>query len=209
MKKKSKTKKIKFIILFLITLIIFITIFIKNHYKFSENGNNINSKQSEEIVNDILNISSYKAEIEMTVTGNKNTSKYKMTQAYTKPNICTQEIIEPSNIAGLKIMYNENTLYINNTNLNLETIYKDYPYIAENIIWLSDFINIYSNDNNKEIVEEKEEIVLKCKKEGNKYNVYYELNIDKKTGKPTKLLIRDVNKKEVVYIVYTKVEMSS
>ena len=106
-------------------------------------------------------------------------------------------------------MYNENTLYINNTNLNLETIYKDYPYIAENIIWLSDFINIYSNDNNKEIVEEKEEIVLKCKKEGNKYNVYYELNIDKKTGKPTKLLIRDVNKKEVVYIVYTKVEMSS
>ena len=79
MKKKSKTKKIKFIILFLITLIIFITIFIKNHYKFSENGNNINSKQSEEIVNDILNISSYKAEIEMTVTGNKNTSKYKMT----------------------------------------------------------------------------------------------------------------------------------
>ena len=137
MKKKSKTKKIKFIILFLITLIIFITIFIKNHYKFSENGNNINSKQSEEIVNDILNISSYKAEIEMTVT------------------------------------------------------------------------NIYSNDNNKEIVEEKEEIVLKCKKEGNKYNVYYELNIDKKTGKPTKLLIRDVNKKEVVYIVYTKVEMSS
>ena len=37
---------------------------------------------------------------------------------------------------------------------------------------------------------------------------YKELYIDTKTGKPTKLLIQDNNKKSIIYILYNEIELN-
>lgn len=42
-----------------------------------------------------------------------------------------------------------------------------------------------------------------------KYISYKKLYIDKKTYKPTKMLIQDVNKKTIVYISYKEIEIDS
>ena len=52
----------------------------------------------------ILNISSYEAEIEVTVESNKNTNKYVVEQTYKKDGSAKQVVLEPSNISGIKII---------------------------------------------------------------------------------------------------------
>ena len=41
------------------------------------------------------------------------------------------------------------------------------------------------------------------------YNVIKKLYLDKNTGKPTKLIIQDINEKTVVYILYNGVKINS
>lgn len=58
--------------------------------------------------------------------------------------------------------------------------------------------------------ENEEEIILSTKSQGkNKYNKYKTLTIDKKTGKPTKLEIKDVTQNILVYILYNEIEINS
>ena len=83
--------------LVLIVIIIFLTFFLKNNYKNLKVGNNMSNKSIEEIEKYILNISSYKAKIEMLVNSNKTTNKYVLLQTYEKPNKTKQIILEPSN----------------------------------------------------------------------------------------------------------------
>ena len=100
-KKNIKNKKLLFsifIILFIIFLgIIFSKIMIKN----SKSGNNMSSQ---EIVDYILNLNYYKAKITVGVNSNKNKNKYILKQEFNSENGCIQEVIEPSNIAGVKIV---------------------------------------------------------------------------------------------------------
>lgn len=126
--KKSK------LILVIICILIIISIFIfaLNNNKKVESGNNDN--------NQILNMNSYKAQIELTIISNKNTNKYKIIQEYKKDEYCIQEIMEPENIRGVKIEYSNNTLTLKNTSLNLTNVYENYKYIAENNLFLDKFI---------------------------------------------------------------------
>ena len=62
-----------------------------------------NNKTSQEIVDYILNISSYEVNVTVNVTSNKNNNKYILKQTYQDKSKSTQEVIEPSNIAGVKI----------------------------------------------------------------------------------------------------------
>ena len=131
-------KKNKFIIfLILAIIIVFIIIFYVMNNKKIEIGNNDN--------NQILNMNSYKAEIEVTVVSNKNTNKYKMTQEYKKGEYCMQEVEEPENIRGVRIEYSNNTLTLKNTNMDLTNIYENYKYMAENNLFLNEFIDDFSN----------------------------------------------------------------
>ena len=103
-------KKKYWLILLIIIIIIGGIIFYKSTVKDSKIGNNKNSQQ---IVDYILNISSYEAQVTVTVSSNKNNNKYILKQTYQSPNKSTQEVIEPSNIAGARI---EN----DGTNLKIE-----------------------------------------------------------------------------------------
>ncbi len=199
-------KRIIITTIFFILIIAFFIFFKKTDYKFINNGNNISSQSAEE---NILNMNSYQAQIEVTVKSNKNTNIYLMNQEYKGPNECFQEVIEPQNIAGVKINYKEGRLLIENTKLNLQTIYENYPYIATNNLFLTSFVEEYKKSQNTKKKTEGEEIILEINSnEKNKYKINKKLYINSKTGKPIKLEVQDTTQNTSVYILYNEIEIN-
>lgn len=204
-----KNKKLILICIIAVIIIILFFIFFRIlYYKNTKTGNTIIDKTLQEVEAYILNISSYEAEAEITVETNKNTNKYVVEQKYSKPNIASQKVIEPKNIEGLTIKYDGANLEISNSNLDLKTIYENYTYVSDNILWLSDFIENYKNSNGT-IIEENGIIIMEVKCDKNKYNTYEKLYIDRNANKITKLVIEDENKKDKIYITYNKIEIGS
>ena len=81
-------------------------------------------------------------------------------QEYNNSGKIEQIVLEPSNIEGLTISYNEGNLTINNTKLNLQTVYNNYKYVVDNNLWLNSFIKDYRESNNKSISENSDYIVM-------------------------------------------------
>ena len=195
-------KKIYVIAFFIIGIIIFFILFAYKNLSF---GNNINKSDN----NNILNISSYDAIIEVEVYSNKNKNKYVLEQKYSKPNNFRQEVIEPENIKGLLTIYDGTNLIIENKALNLKTIYRDYNCINENSLSLISFIEQYKKDENAEIKETSDEIIIKIKiDENNKYEMYKKLYIDKNTNMPKKIEILDFNQNITAYILYREININ-
>ena len=140
-----KNKKIIFITLVVILILAILIIFLLNKTNVKKIGNN---STSQEIVDYILNISSYEAKIEVEVKSNKNTNKYILKQQYISPDVATQEVLEPSNISGIKIIKKGNDLKLENTSLNLSNIFENYEYLADNALDLSCFIEDYKKSQN-------------------------------------------------------------
>ena len=150
------------IIIFLIVIISIITIlffvFSKNTAKVFKNGN---TKTSQEIVDYILNISSYNLKVTVEVIGNKSDNKYILIQQYVSPNVTKQEVIEPSNIAGIKILNDGTNLKLENSDLNLNTIFENYSYLGDNCLDLLSFIENYKNNSESEFIDEENQIIIK------------------------------------------------
>lgn len=195
----------------LILLIIIIAIggifFYKNRVKDSKSGNN---KTSQEIVDYILNISSYEVQVTVNVTSNKNSNKYILKQTYQSPNISVQEVIEPSNIAGVRIENDGINLKIENGQLNLSTILENYNYLGNNCLDLYSFIEDYKQDEKAKFEEKDTEIIMKAS--SNIDNIYVQekiLHIDKNTQTPTQMEIKDNQQKTTIYILYNEVKVNS
>ena len=201
-----KNKKI-IILTIIIAILIFIIIFALYYYKKGKMGNTIINKSEEQIIESILNIKSYDANLEVTIQTNKNTTQYALKQEL-KEEKCIQEVVKPENIAGVITEYDGNSLKIRNNKLNLETTFQDYKYITENNLWLNSFIKEFKETNNKKTSTTEKEIILEIDNRKNTYSSYKKLYIDKKTGKPTKMQIEDVNQKVLVYILYTEIKIS-
>ena len=183
--------------------IFFITFFFITKSKKIKIGNN---SSSQEIIENILNISSYEGIIEVEVNSNKNVNKYIIKQTYIAPNISEQEILEPENIKGIKITKTESEIKVENTNLNMTKIYNNYPYMADNCMDLNTFIENYKQNGKQEYEEKDSEIILEVEFEENPYTKYRTLYISKETGKPTKMEIKDNSKKTLIYILYKEVK---
>ena len=130
-------KKVFIFIIILILIVTFLTIFFINRSKTQKIGKN---SSSQDIVDYILNISSYEATIEVETKSNKNSNKYVLKQQYIKDKAETQEVLEPANIQGVKMIKKDNTLRLENSNLKLTTILENNDYIAYNSLDLSSFI---------------------------------------------------------------------
>lgn len=201
-----KAKKL-IVIFSIILIIILVSIFLILYYKNGKVGNTIINKSEEQIVDSILNIKSYSAKLDVSIETNKNTTKYVVSQKVENEK-STQEVLEPENIAGVITEYDGTNLKIRNNKLNLETTFQNYQYVVENRLWLNSFIEEFKESSNKKVNSKENEIVLEVSNTENPYNTYKKLYIDKKTGKPTKLQIEDINKKMLVYILYTEITIS-
>ena len=202
-----KNKKIIFITLVVILILAILIIFLLNKTNVKKIGNNCTSQ---EIVDYILNISSYEAKIEVEVKSNKNTNKYILKQQYISPDVATQEVLEPSNISGIKIIKKGNDLKLENTSLNLSNIFENYEYLADNALDLSCFIEDYKKSQNSNYEEKDNKIIMNVQtKNENKYRQSKKLYIDKSTGNPLKMEITDINQNITVYILYNEVKINS
>ena len=191
----------------LISISIYFIFFNKKEAKNLKIGNN---STSQEIVDYILNISSYQATIDVEIKSNKNTNKYRLSQKYISPDTSVQEVIEPKNIEGVKIVKNKNQVKVENTRLNLSKIYENYEYITENCLDLNSFIEEYKTIENSYFEESNNQIIMKIENSRtNSKNRYKELYIDKKTANPIKMEIKDDSKNTTIYILYNEIELNS
>lgn len=186
-------------------------ILIKNNYKISKIGNNISNKSADEIENLILNIGSYETTANITIKSNKNQNTYVVKQKYNKEgNLYSQEVLEPSGIAGALIQYDGKDLTIKNTNLNVKKIYENYSYIESNILSLASFIEDYKQSESKEIKEENGIVTLQVKlSNNNKYTMEKTLYINKNENKIEKMEIRDTTQNVRIYILYNEIEFNN
>ena len=197
----------RFIIVISILLVVVLISFFT--YKFMENGNTTFNKSEEKIIENILNMNSYKATMAIEIETNKNKTKYVVKQSLTEENKSIQEIIEPSNIAGVITEYDGKNLKISNNKLDLSTTFENYQYVVDNNLWLNSFLKDYRESKNSKCSNQNNEIILEVKNEDrNKYNIYKKLYIDVETGKPIKMIVQDINQKTLVYILYTEIEIS-
>ena len=208
-KEKNKTKMIIIISAIIIVIAILATILIKNNNKTAKNIKIGNNSSSQEIVDYILNISSYETQIEVEVKSNKNSNKYKMKQTYIDKNNTTQEVIEPSNIQGVKIIKENNNLKIENTQLSLTKIIENYKDITQNNLDLANFIQNYKDNKNSKFKEENNQIIMETTaKTENNYQKYEKLYVSKENGKPTKMEIKDTNQNTIIYIIYNEININ-
>ena len=195
-----------FIMVVVILLIIIGIIIFKNVTKNQKNGNNMSSQ---EIVDSILNLNSYKAKINVQVISNKNQNKYILRQEYNTENGCIQEVLEPENIAGVKIIKKDNNLSIENTVLDLKTIFENYKGLEDNSLDLINFIKEYKESNNSKYEEKDTEIIMKTSNDkNNKYLKNKTLYIDRKNVIPKKLVVQDNNQNTKIIIEYNEIELN-
>lgn len=200
-------KKYWLILLVIIIIGIIAFIFYKNSFKNLKIGNN---KNSQEIVDYILNTSSYEAQVTVNVTSNKNNNKYILKQTYQNPDKSTQEVIEPSNIEGVKIENDGEKIKIENSRLNLNTILENYNYLGDNSLDLHSFIEDYRKDDKATSEETEKEIIMKAR--NHIENIYIQnktLYIDRQTLKPIKMEIKDNKQNTTIYILYNEVKVNS
>ena len=201
----KKNKKIFYILIIILIIILGIVIY-KNMIKKSKNGNNMSSQ---EIVDYILNVNSYKANVIIQVNSNKNKNKYILNQEYNTENGSIQEVVEPGNIAGVKIIRKNGNLKIENTTLNLSTIFENYQGLGENCLDLCTFIDDYKKCDKSSFEENDAEIIMKTKNDNkNKYTENKILYINKEDKLPTKLIIEDNNQNMTINIQYNKIEIN-
>ena len=197
------SKRFYILILILILFVIFFAFFMVKNFK---SGNN---KSSQDMVNDILNMKTYNTIIEVEVKSNKNQNRYVIKQVYNSENENSQEVIEPSNISGVKIIKTNGDLKLENSKLNLISVFQNYIYLSENDLDLSSFISDYRNNENSNYTENNDEIVMRTEKVNSNNKIIKKLYINKKNGKVEKMEIEDTNKKTAVYILYREVNVNS
>lgn len=201
----------KIITIAIIIIVIIISFFVKTNYKLLKNGNNMINKSADEIEKYILDINSYELTANITIEANKNTNVYVIKESCIKDNnLFKQEILEPENVKGILFVYDGENLKIENSKLNLNKIYENYPYIGENSITLMSFINDYIESNESKVSEDDNEIILETKlKSRNKYIAYKKLYINKANGTPSRLEIQDITQKTTIYILYNEIKINN
>lgn len=200
-------KKLLFFILTILVIII-IMFFFKSNYKNFKIGNNENNKSVKETEQYILNVKSYNATLETTIKSNKNQNKYVLRQEYSKDGEIKQTVIKPENIEGTELVYKDGNLKISNSNLNLSKIYSNYPYISDNTLWLSSFCETYSRSQKSSSYEEHEYVVMQVNIENNAHFNLWKLYVEKSSGKPKKMVVQDNNRNDVIYILYTEINLN-
>lgn len=193
--------------IFIVLLIICVIFFIFNYKKIFY-GNNISIKNKDEIIEKILNGKiEYKANIKVNIISNKNQNIYEIMQEESQ-NKSYQEIITKGDIEGVKIIYTDNVLKVENSKLNLKKIYENYELVTNDYLFLSSFSKDYLESEDTSLEEIDDTIIINLKVENsNKYIKYKELYLNKDTGMPIKLIIKDSDKQVIACIEYINIEI--
>lgn len=201
MKKIIFLLEITVFIIFILLCAFFLT---KKYNKKNNDGNNKNIKEIEQY---ILDINSYKAEADVTIISNKNENQYKIIQEVNQEYVM-QMVKSPERLANMEMFYKDGNLEIKNTDLNLGKVYKNYPYITNNVLFLTDFIEKYKISDNKSIEEYNDSFYMTVLNHQNQYNQEEVLRINKDNLRPESIEIKDINNQTKAYILYNEIELN-
>ena len=201
----GKWFKILAFIIIIIVILLFCNFFIKSNYKTEQNGNNKNIQEIEQY---ILNVTSYKAKINVTGSSNKNANFYEFQQEVRGQSYSKQLALSPDSLAGMEIIYENGVITIQNTQYSLSNIYENYPFISTNSLFLTSFIEGYRNSESKKIEEVNEKIQMSYISKINKYNNKQILYINKANLEPENLQVFDMNNELKVDIKYNEIELN-
>ena len=201
----KKAIKILTPIIVLIIVFLFVKKFVITDYKNKETGNNKNIQEIEQY---ILNVSTYKAKVKVTVSSNKNADFYEFEQEVRGQSYTKQLATSPEAISGMQLTYENGVLRIENTRYNLSKIYEDYPYITTNSLFLTSFIEGYRNSGISQIYEEDNKVKMIYDSKINKYNYKQILYINKASLEPQNLQVYDINNALKVDIIYNEIELN-
>lgn len=150
----------------------------------------------------IANIKSYTCKAYMTVHNNKSSKKYILKHYFKSPNYYKLTVLYPENIKNKETIYKEDKILIRNVDLDDE--YKlTYNKKENKYLFAGDFIGNILENENLLIDYDKEYIILTTSIRGNdNYFNKERLYVEKKTLKPFKLEILDIDKKIIFDIVY-------
>lgn len=176
--------------------------------------------------NNVMNMTTYFAEFEITVKSNKNTNTYTMKEWYKKGVGTKQEYLD-SNNSKVTILTLKNKTVIQNENQKNVMVLDEYITKYTNLLSINTFLDIYEKYKSKDCCfsansyEKVNNINMildnVCKMGENcscdvseivKNVSKIELKLDKNTGKPLTYIVYDHNKNECISIVYNKFDIN-
>ena len=177
--------------IYIILTIILVLIFCSFYYKNQKLGNTIIKLNEKQIIENILNGKlRYEANINVKVYSNKNDNEYQLKIKENGENYFIEAVGE-NEISGLKIEKKDKDLIVKNAKLKLDKIYENYKEMTDNSLLLNDFTKDFEKDN-KKIEEDNNEVLVKVTLEnGTRYIKYKELYLNKDTGIPIKMVIKE------------------
>lgn len=147
-------------------------------------------------------LDSYSCIATISVCGNKSIKEYKASHYFKKPNYYKLQTLYPSNIEGKITIYDDDKIIIKNPKYKDELKFTHIG-IENRYLFVGDFLkNIFENED-LTISSDKYFLILETNIPGssfyfNKQKIY----IDKKTLKPNKLEIMDINLKKRFVVNY-------
>lgn len=154
---------------------------------------------------------SYKANAEITVYGNKGTSKYKVVQYFMGQSKLRIEVLEPNNLKGNIIIYNDNNKTLYNPLINEKVVLpkgQDDKFTYMGIITKE----VFFNENTKAEKERRGDIeYIKIKAaipESNKYKKTAGLYMDEKNYYPVLMEVIDEAGRITMTVKYNSFELN-
>lgn len=155
----------------------------------------------------IVSLDTYMCTAEITVQGNKSPQKYIAKQWFQAPDKYKIEIDEPEDLKGKVTIYNGKRAWICHPRIGQEWLMEDFLGSVEQKMFLGHFINNFLNTENvkldKEIIDDKEYILLHTEIPGNHpYFNKERLWFDVKSYYPYRLQVLDKDNNVRVDVKY-------
>ena len=157
-----------------------------------------------------MNMESYSARADITVTGNKSTETYEVYQAWRNPTDYRLEILSPENMKGTVYIFKDGIMKYKSRDFKSNELSKSQLNGEYDFADIADFFKrVYESGNTSGFVENSEgKIVVTAKGNGKKDRFSQTLVIDGKLYTPESLTTFNIKGDQVLRVSYTDFKLN-
>lgn len=158
-----------------------------------------------------MNMESYSARADVTVTGNKSVETYKVYQAWRNPSDYRLEILSPENMKGTVYIFKDGVMKYKSRDFKSSELSKSYTDGEYDFIDLADFLKkVYESGNTSGFIENADgKIVITSSGNNERKDRFSQtLVIDGKSYKPESMSTFNIKGDEVLRVSYTDFEIN-
>ena len=177
-------------------------------FKFWVVGNNKIVEDVDDLDEYFLGMKNYRASCVVSVVSNKNENTYRLSQVQ-QDGALIQEVVDADTGEGVVIECAGNRVIVRNTALSLEKVFDMYGEMFNSSMGLDAFIEDYVADSRREVREENGYFIVsvKAKNSQNKYSKSKVLYFNRESNSIEKIVVKDINNKDLVIIEYISLEI--